>query len=558
MKKILVVILFLFFSIGSVLAQVENVPIYHPVYTFLKEMKVKRLLSYINEDIPNLSRFEVKRFLDEIDSKQNELSRTELKLLTRYKIEFNESLDADTTTYFFHPEKDFGESISDIFSDKVKYLYAYREQNANIYFELLGHFYYGQTFDPESNNAALYDIGFRGRGTVFNHLGYNLEVIKGGSSGNRQVAELIKPEITTSYKWLENFENINNYDFTTGYVKYHTEPADEMDISFQLGREHKTAGYGYGNKLVLSGDNPPMDFLQFNFDYGIVHFTSIFASTVGEFSSNPDARYTKYWAFNRLKLSFKNLFDVGIGESIVYSGRGIELGYATPLGFYKFIEHSLQDRDNANLYLDFQSNFIDNFELQGMLLLDENILSNLQDLDKYTNKTAYQLGLFWYQPLSLNDFSLIVEYTKIRPFVYSHVDSMNTYTAFGKNLGHRIGPNSDEIFTRLSYNFNEWIRLNFNYAFVRSGENIYDGNGNLVKNVGGDIYLNHDSRPENDKAYFLDGVRINNNIFEIGLRIEPVRDFIFDIIYNYNVEKNLTTGGTLNGSYGYVSFTLEY
>jgi len=119
MKKILVVILFLFFSIGSVLAQVENVPIYHPVYTFLKEMKVKRLLSYINEDIPNLSRFEVKRFLDEIDSKQNELSRTELKLLTRYKIEFNESLDADTTTYFFHPEKDFGESISDIFSDKV-------------------------------------------------------------------------------------------------------------------------------------------------------------------------------------------------------------------------------------------------------------------------------------------------------------------------------------------------------------------------------------------------------------------------------------------------------
>ena len=558
MKKNLVLFILIILMQIQVYSQVENVPLDHPVYTFLKEMKVKRVVSYINEDIPNLSRFEVKRFLDEIESKQNELSRTELKLLTRYKIEFNESLDADTTTYFFHPEKDFGESISDVFSDKVKYLYAYREQNANIYFELLGHFYYGQTFDPESNNATLYDIGFRGRGTVFNHLGYNLEVIKGGSSGNRQVAELIKPEITTSYKWLENLENINNYDFTTGYVKYHTEPADEMDISFQLGREHKTAGYGYGSKLVLSGNNPPMDFLQFNFDYGIVRFTSIFASTVGEFSSNPDARYTKYWAFNRLKLSFKNLFDVGIGESIVYSGRGIELGYATPLGFYKFIEHSLQDRDNANLYLDFQSNFIDNLEFQGILFLDENILSNLQNLDKYTNKTAYQLGLFWYQPLSLNDFSLVVEYTKIRPFVYSHVDSMNTYTAFGKNLGHRIGPNSDEIFSRLSYNFNEWIRMNFNYAFVRSGENIYDGDGNLVKNVGGDIYLNHDSRPENDKAYFLDGVRINNNIFEIGLRIEPVRDFIFDIIYNYNVEKNLTTGEKINTSYGYIRFSLEY
>jgi len=210
------------------------------------------------------------------------------------------------------------------------------------------------------------------------------------------------------------------------------------------------------------------------------------------------------------------------------------------------------------LYLDFQSNFIDNFELQGMLFLDENILSNLQDLDKYTNKTAYQFGLFWYQPLSLNDFSLVVEYTKIRPFVYSHVDSMNTYTAFGKNLGHKIGPNSDEIFSRLSYNFNERIRVNFNYAFVRSGENVYDINGNLVKNVGGDIYLNHDSRPENDQAYFLDGIRFNHNIFELGLRIEPVRDFIFDIIYNYNVEKNLTTGEKINTSYGYIRFSLEY
>ncbi|HLG33128.1 MAG TPA: hypothetical protein VI362_08790 [Ignavibacteriaceae bacterium] len=558
MIKYILILAFIILAQIQIYSQVENVPLNHPVYYFLKEMKVKRVVSYIKEDIPNLSRFEVKGFLDEIESKQEQLSRTELKLLFRYKFEFNESLHPDTTTYFFHPEKDFGTSLSDVFSDKVKYLYAYREQSANIFFEGLGHFYFGQTFKPESNNSTLYDIGFRIRGTVFNHLGYNLEVIKGGSSGNREVAELIKPEVLTSYKWLENLENINNYDFTSGYIKYHTEPADEMDISFQLGREQKTVGYGYGSKLVLSGDNPPLDFLQFNFDYGMVHFTSIFASTVGEFSSNPDTRYTKYWAFNRLKLSFKNLIDAGIGESIVYSGRGIELGYATPLGFYKFIEHSLQDRDNANLYLDFQTNFIDNLEFQGILFLDENILSNLQDLDKYTNKTAYQLGFFWYQPLSLDDFSLVVEYTKIRPFVYSHVDSMNTYTAFGKNLGHRSGPNSDEIFSRLSYNFNEWIRINFKYAFVRSGENVYDVDGNLVKNVGGDIYLNHDSRPENDKAYFLDGVRINNNIFEIGLRIEPVRDFIFDIIYNYNVENNLTTGEKINKSYGYIRFSLEY
>jgi hypothetical protein len=459
--RLLYFLIVIVLTMSNTFSQVENVPLTHPVY------------------LPNLSRFEVRKHLETIDNKSSELSLTERKLLNRYKAEFYESLDAGTATYFFHPEKSFSTSLSEVFSNKVKYLYAYSEKNANVYMDLLGHFYYGQTFNPEVNNGSLFDIGIDIRGTVFNHLGYNFSVIKGAASGSKEVAELIEPRLLYSFKWVEEGENFGNYDFTTAYIKYHTEPVDDMNLSIQVGRENKTVGYGYSSKLVLSGDNPPLDFIQFNFDYGIINFTSIHASTVGEFSTNRNARFTKYWAFNRLKLKFENLFDVGIGESIVYSDRGIELGYLTPIGFYKFIEMSLQDRDNANLYFDFQSGFIKNLEFQATFLLDENILFNLNELEKYTNKTAYQLGAFWYQPFSINDLSLVLEYTRIRPFVYTHFDSLNVYTAFGKNLGHRIGPNADELFTRLSYNFNDWIRLNLVYAHIRRGENVYDDEGNL-------------------------------------------------------------------------------
>ena len=115
---------------------------------------------------------------------------------------------------------------------------------------------------------------------------------------------------------------------------------------------------------------------------------------------------------------------------------------------------SLQDRDNGNLYFDIQTSFIPNLELQGTFFLDENILSNLAELDSFKNKTAYQLGLFWYEAFTINNLSWILEYTRIRPYVYSHANIKNTYTAWGTNLGHRIGPNSDEIFTRLAYNVN--------------------------------------------------------------------------------------------------------
>jgi hypothetical protein len=551
------IIIFLFLS-SSVFPQVENVPLNHPVYTFLKEMKVKSIIPYISEDVPNLSRNQVKEYLKHVEEKLGELSNTERNLFDRFKVEFYELIDPENTTYFFHPEKSFGMSLSEAFSNKVKYFYAYREENANVFVEMLGHYYFGQQFEPYVNNAHLFDIGFRFHGTVFKHLGYNLSFLKGGSAGNKPVAELIEPRLLQSYKWVENMENIGNYEFTDGYLKYYTEPAEDMNLSIQLGRENKTVGYGYGSKLVLSGENPALDFIEFDFNYGIVHFTSIHGSTVGDYFSDPEERYTKYWAFNRFKLSFENLFDIGIGENIVYSGRGIDLGYLSPLGFYKFVEQSIQDRDNGNLYFDLQTSFIPNLEFQATFFLDENILSNLQNLQSYKNKTAYQLGAFWYEAFTLNNLSLIFEYSKIRPYVYSHFNIQNTYNAWGTNLGHPIGPNADEILSRLAYNLNDWIRLSLDYRYIRRGENVYDQEDNLIKNVGGDLNISHGTNPENPDAIFLDGIRFSNNIFQFGLRIEPIRDFVFDVIYEYDKEENISEGISRNQSYGMIKFTLNY
>lgn len=556
-KILLLIALILIANISF--SQVENVPITNSVYTFLKEMKVKGILSFIREDDPVLSRFEVKELLEKVNTKTEQLSNTETKLLNKYRIEFSDTIDPDSSTQLFNPQNGFFTDLDQMITDKVKYLYAYKEPENNIYFEWLGHFYHGQDFSKENAvNSNLYDIGFRIRGTVLNHLGYNLTVIKGGSSGNRNFSRIVEPKLASNYKWIENVENIDNYDFTYGYIKYLTQPYKDMNISFQLGREDITLGYGYGSKLVLSGDNPTMDFLKFNFDYGIISFSSLHASTTGYFNADRNQNYTKYFAHNHLKLKFDNLFDLGIGETMIYSGRGIELGYLTPVAFYKFIEMEIQDRDNGNLYFDLQTKFVKDLELQATFLLDENILSNLGDLEKFTNKTAYQVGAFWYEPLNINDLSLICEYTRIRPYVYTHFDIKNNYTAFGVNLGHRIGPNADELMFRANYNFNEWIRGTIEYRYQREGNNVYADDGTLKKNVGGDIALTHGFVLTTDRAYFLDGERVNTNFFSAGLRIEPIRDFIFDISYNYNKSDNTTKNISSDISYALLKFTLEY
>jgi len=559
MKKIFLIAAGIFLSYCIIYSQQENVPVDHDVYIFLKEMKVKKILDNIHDDNPIMSRAEVRNHLEEVQAKYDLLSATEKKLLKKFQDEFYDNLADSTNTMQFlgHSEK-YSKDIIDVFSNKIKFIYAYREEKANLYLEMLGRAVHGQIFKSEINNSELFDIGFRLRGTLFDRLGYNLVVQKGGVAGSANYATTFDPRLRYNFKFYENIENISNYDFTEGYLRYFTEPIDKMKLSFQIGREKIKLGYGYDSKLVISGDHPYLDFIKMDFNYGIISFSSLHATTVGEFHEDRSLNYTKFYAYNKLKFTFKNLFQAGIGEAIIYTGRGIDLAYLNPFAFYKFEEMSLQDRDNGVLFLDFQSDFLKNIELQATFFLDENILSHLQDLELYSNKTAYQIGVFWYSPFSINDLSFIAEYTKIRPYVYSHTNIKNSYTAHSELLGHRIGPNADEIYSKVSYNFSEKLRGNFEYRHIRSGENIYDALGNLVFNAGGDALQPFRQGIDPEHIKFLDGERINKDIFTLSFRYEPFREIFFDLNYSYLIEKNIPKERSSFSSYAYLKMTLEF
>lgn len=549
----------LLLTFNLIYAQHENVELDHDVYRFLKEMKVKGIIQKIHDDNPVMSRLEIKRNLQDIELQKDRLSGTETGLLKKYQDEFyDEKADSSNIYQFFGSGSGFSSDFSNFFSDKMKYMYSYRDENASYYLEILGRALYGQMFEPYVNNSSLFDIGFRFRGTVFDKIGYSLTAQKGGIGGSQDLAPTFDPRLNYNFKYYERFENIGNYDFAEGYLRYYTEPAVGMNLALQIGREKLKLGYGYGSKLVLSGDHPVLDFIKTDFNYGIFSFTSLHASTIGEFYFDRNLNYTKHIAYNRFKLSFDNLFDFGFGESVVYSGRGIDLAYLNPFAFYKYIEMSIQDRDNAVVFLDFQTNFIKNLELQATFFLDENILSHLDELHLFSNKTAYQIGVFWYSPFSVNDLSLILEYTKIRPYVYSHFNLKNSYTSHSQNLGHRAGPNADEIHTSLSYNINEKMRLNLEYQFVRSGENIYDGQGNMIFNAGGDFLIGHRESIDAKYINFLDGERINKNILTLNFRFEPVRELWFDIMCKFIAEKNITNGASDNTSYAFLRMLFNF
>ncbi len=95
--------------------------------------------------------------------------------------------------------------IKYLFSDKEKYLFAYQKNNNNVFINGLGHLYYTNELKPSTKpNAKLFDGGFRIRGSLFDHLGYNFSVEKGGAVGDSLLIESVFPEIKSNFKYIEN------------------------------------------------------------------------------------------------------------------------------------------------------------------------------------------------------------------------------------------------------------------------------------------------------------------------------------------------------------------
>lgn len=557
MRKVIVLLLLLISA--RVFPQIENVPLDYPVYDFLKEMSVKKIIHY-DDDNPNLSRFEVADFLKNIDSKKSGLSRTEIELLNKYKVEYiPEESNPDNTWKMFGSGRKFVENLDGFFSNKQKYLYFAGKPGNNIFIDGLGNVYAGHEIKPDKKiNTLMMDGGLEVRGTMFDHLGYSLQWSKGMFFGQKDLGPLLEPKMIVNFKFNEDFEKLKNYDYTSAYLKYYFEPLEKFGISVQFGREKTTFGYGYGSKTVLSGTNPDLDFLKLNASYGIIRFTSLYASTVGYFSPVRDNRYTKYLSLQRLKIALPDLFDASISTSIVYNGR-IDFAYLNPILFWPFAEKSLQDRDNKNFIFDFQTRFLKDVELQGTLYIDDDELFGFATGKiNRVEKIAYQIGTYVYEPFSMKNLSFVVEYTKIRPYVYSHYDIRNNYTSYGVSLGHRIGPNADEICTKLMYNLSDWGRAGIEYRFVRKGNNVYDESGNLIKNVGGDIAQGFRDGIDDDYARFLDGERVNSNNVTFTFRFIPIRNYTFDLVYSYNIDNNITKSFKTEFSYGYLRMNITY
>jgi hypothetical protein len=66
-------------------------------------------------------------------------------------------------------------------------------------------------------------------------------------------------------------------------------------------------------------------------------------------------------------------------------------------------------------------------------------------------------------------FDILVEYTRIMPWVYSNFVQTQTYENDGEYLGHYLGDNSDQLFINLHWRFSSTLQVQAYLDYTRKG-----------------------------------------------------------------------------------------
>lgn len=382
--------------------------------------------------------------------------------------------------------------------------------------------------DPErSERSLILQGGLDVRGTALRYIGFGARVTNGTILGD-SLLPLRDPRYAQSGKFgVLGFGR--DVDFGRGHLR-----ADLGPIAVGIGREALELGVGGETNLLLGSALPSFtDWIRLRASIGPVDFSHVHASLLAEPLNGVGAGIlasipTKYIAAHAVSVGPFAGVRLTLGESLVYSGRPIEIGYLNPLNFLKSQEHYLRDRDNSNMYAGVAVDPIDGVHLEGEFLLDDLQFSLIGD-GFWANKTAWRTSASVTGLLDgLADLGL--EYLRLEPYVYSHFNPSNAHTHDATTLAAGgLEPNSDALRGRIGIHPLPNLSVHLGAGYVRHGANetAFDpalGRDTLVRNVGGDVRLTNDSGRDSPTVEFLDGVAESTLNLTFDLLYEPYRN----------------------------------
>ncbi len=315
----------------------------------------------------------------------------------------------------------------------------------------------------ESDNDESLFLNSRGvgiRGRIANKIGFAASIIDNQERDPMYVQDWEKKyQSVPGAGYYKNFKGTGfDYFDARGYFTFNV--TKYIDVAF--GYDRNFIGNGY-RSLFLSDFSNNTLFLKLNTRIWKFNYQNLFMELQQTEPRGPDRLLRKKYAvFHHLDVNVTKKLNIGLFEGVMF-GRSdhFEFGYLNPVIFYRSIEQQNGSFDNSVAGIDLKLNTLKQVQLYGQFLLDEFNLSQIKKNNGWwANKWGLQLGAKYINAFGIKNLDLQLEHNRVRPFTYSHRDSIANYTHYNQPLAHSLGANFSEVIGILRYQpAPKWIIL---------------------------------------------------------------------------------------------------
>ncbi len=307
-------------------------------------------------------------------------------------------------------------------------------------------FTYQQSFESGNGQNIFYNSrGVALRGLIDRRVGFHLYLTENQERQPFYVQEYIeKNRAVPGAGFYKPFKNTAvDYFDARGSITWNV----ARFIDMQFGYDKNSIGVGH-RSLFLSDFSNNATFFKINTRIWKFNYQNLYMELVPQFSRNSGDNLLsrKYYRMNHLSVNLGKTVNVGLFDAVVFGRKDhFDFQYLLPVMFLRTAEQQVGSPDNALMGVDAKVNIFRTFQVYGQLMFDEFKLNELKsNRGWWANKYGYQLGAKYVDAFGINNLDIQLEANRIRPFTYSHYDSVANYTHYNMPLAHPLGANFQE------------------------------------------------------------------------------------------------------------------
>lgn len=347
----------------------------------------------------------------------------------------------------------------------------------------------GHTLRPYLNSKGL-----TLRGMIADHLGFSTFIADNQERGPQFFTDRVSnngfPALPGAGYYKTNSNNKFDYFDARGSIDFDF----WKYFSVQFGYDKNFIGNGY-RSLFLSDYAAPNLFLKLNTRIGRVNYQALFMELISQhpIATGLDYQYPKKYAVvHHLSVNATKWLNLGLYDNVVFSrSQYFDFSYLNPVIFLVAAQQQNGSPDKTTVGLDFKANVGHKAQVYGQFMINEFVLHEVLHYKDgwWGNKQGVQLGAKFIDVFNVKNLDLQFEANLVRPYAYSHDDTVSNYSHYNQPLAHPLGSNFIEFIAiaryQPAYKWNAELKL----IYYRQG---LDSGG---INYGGNIFLDYNTRP---------------------------------------------------------------